>query len=546
MFDEVRMSMKPGAETVGSYFDYLMPRISDLPAWPPDVFCLAAAILQKSGAYTAAVNDDRPRVKLPKGMTWPQHVEEVGKQWRRNFKQPPAAMQSAWSLIRKNWKLPLSELRRNSQATAALFQLLACADEACVGVGMSISRPATRTGWEDFTKDHFLWDAEEGLLKTIREGSTLCHRIHPSKARVLPKMHTPQNGLTIRSFSHYLSYCSSTEIKPEWYSFGTDIQEHSLNLLVIPWPQTVLPIQFAATKKIKLGDMVERGSYGLFTYQAGLGPTVRRIRQILEASEKCVGRVDGVILPELAVSPKEHEALANTIVSDKRFLVCGVGHAGKNSCCGSNYLTVDMFLPGSSLRVPLSQSKHHRWKMDKSQIMQYGIGSNLHPEANWWEHISLGERKLMFVSLRPWLTMSVLICEDLARPDPMGDLVRAVGPNLVIALLMDGPQLSGRWPARYATSLADDPGSSVLTVTSIGMSSLSRPRSGEDRHRVIALWKDPRSGSAREVELPAGAAGLILNITVEYAEEWTADGRGDGGVSGYPILAGYHGICLGV
>jgi len=501
-------------------------------------------MLQRSGAYTAVVDDVRPRVKIPKGVHWPGHVQELGKQWRRNFTQVPGQLQTAWSMLRRNWKLPVSELRQNIPCTAALLCLLACADEACVGVGMSISRPATRSGWEDITKDRFLWDAEERLLETIPQGSTLCRQIHPSRARVLPKMHTPQNGLTIRSLSHYLAYCPATEIKPEWYSFGTDTQEHSLNLLVIPWPEGIQPSQYSATKKIKLSDMVERGSYGLFTYRGGRGPAVRRIRQILEVAENFVGRVDGVILPELAVSPKEHEILANTIVSDKRLLVCGVGHAGTKSGCGKNYVAVDMFLPGSSLRVPLVQGKHHRWKIDKAQVMQYGIGSNLHPEANWWEHISLADRKLMFISLRPWLTASVLICEDLARPDPVGDLARAVGPNLVIALLMDGPQLLARWPARYAASLADDPGSSVLTITSIGMSSLSRPRAGESRERVIALWKDPRTGSARELELPQGAAALLLNITVEYAEEWTADGRGDGGVSGYPILAGCHPIRL--
>jgi len=36
--------------------------------------------------------------------------------------------------------------------------------------------------------------------------------------------------------------------------------------------------------------------------------------------------------------------------------------------------------------------------------------------------------------------MCALVCEDLARPDPVANIVRAVGPNLVIALLMDGPQ----------------------------------------------------------------------------------------------------------
>ena len=45
---------------------------------------------------------------------------------------------------------------------------------------------------------------------------------------------------------------------------------------------------------------------------------------------------------------------------------------------------------------------------------------------------------------------AVLICEDLARQEPAAELIRAVGSNLVIALLMDGPQLNNRWPARYA------------------------------------------------------------------------------------------------
>lgn len=86
--------------------------------------------------------------------------------------------------------------------------------------------------------------------------------------------------------------------------------------------------------------------------------------------------------------------------------------------------------------------------------------------------------------------MSVVICEDLARPDPVGDLLRAVGPNLVIALLMDGPQIKERWSARYATTLAEDPGFSVLSLTSAGMSKLSRPSSGVNRSKVIGLWKD--------------------------------------------------------
>jgi hypothetical protein len=117
----------------------------------------------------------------------------------------------------------------------------------------------------------------------------------------------------------------------------------------------------------------------------------------------------------------------------------------------------------------LTQAKHHRWKLDRSQIEQYEL-TRLDTCKSWWEHIDLSSREFMFCSLGKGRVISVLVCEDLARPDPVGDLIRAVAPNLVIALLMDGPQLKTRWPARYAASLASDPGSSVLSVTSIGMS----------------------------------------------------------------------------
>ena len=93
---------------------------------------------------------------------------------------------------------------------------------------------------------------------------------------------------------------------------------------------------------------------------------------------------------------------------------------------------------------------------------------------DYWEHIGIQKRVLYFATLNA-MTWTVLVCEDLARQDPAADLIRAVGPNLLIALLMDGPQLSRRWPARYASVLAEDPGTSVLTLTSLGMAERSRP-----------------------------------------------------------------------
>jgi hypothetical protein len=187
------------------------------------------------------------------------------------------------------------------------------------------------------------------------------------------------------------------------------------------------------------------------------------------------------------------------------------------------------------------QRKHHPWKLDESQVIQYGLGGVLSPYREWWEHIDCTGRRLNFVSISEDLVVCALICEDLARPDPVANIVRAVGPNLVIALLMDGPQTKERWAARYATVLADDPGCSVLSLTSLGMAQLSRPQTGHSRSRVVALWKD-RFNGATEIELPPESDAIAVSLSTRHREEFTADGRGDGGNAAFPILSGVHPI----
>lgn len=198
-------------------------------------------------------------------------------------------------------------------------------------------------------------------------------------------------------------------------------------------------------------------------------------------------------------------------------------------------------LAGGEKVFAFAQDKHHRWLLDPSQIRQYGLGGVLDPSVSWWEHTEVARRELGFVSIQPWLTLSTLICEDLARPDPIANLVRAVGPNLVVALLMDGPQLANRWPGRYGTVLADDPRSSVLTISALGMVKLSRPR-GMPPSDVVALWKDARSGAPTEISLPPGNEGIVISLTREWREEFSADGRRDDGTTAYLTLSGVHAI----
>src|SRR5262249_8938487 len=121
------------------------------------------------------------------------------------------------------------------------------------------------------------------------------------------------------------------------------------------------------------------------------------------------------------------------------------------------------------------------------------------------------------------VTLASLVCEDLAQIDDVADMLRSVGPTLVVTPLLDGPQLNSRWAARYASVLADDPGSAVLTLTSAGMARRSRPH-GRDASSVIALWKDPVRGT-REIPLETGAQGVLLMASADLTTRRSGDGR---------------------
>ena len=133
-------------------------------------------------------------------------------------------------------------------------------------------------------------------------------------------------------------------------------------------------------------------------------------------------------------------------------------------------------------------------------------------------------RSLDVFVVREKSSLTTLICEDLARVDPCQELVRAIGPNLVIALLMDSAQIKDRWPARYATVLAEDPGCSVLTVNSRGLLDRANAEGSWDRSDAIALWRDD-TGAPRSICLPPNMDAVVMTLAGERKRERTLDGR---------------------
>lgn len=497
-----------------------------LPSWPPDAFAVCASILQRSGGYIRVVENWPPNRSGP---GWNTRLKRLGRTWRRKTtfnSVVPDDIERWWEVVIANGSLPLHDIRNHDEVACALLQIIAAADEACSGAGL-------QSGSADIF-DYF-------SIYHLQRRSTLCSdAINPARAVVLPKLHTPQAGITMRSLTHNLALYAPGEVEAVWKWLPFTRPDKDINwnlrLLLLPWPKTVKRSSFHPSNGT-LRNLPP--GFGFFRCDSPHEPLdLDRLKRVFERARKKVADVDGIIFPELALREDEAERAA---AATGAFVVSGVGRLPHNGKAGANSVVLAAPLQGSGGAVAkaFTQSKHHRWKLDRNQIKQYGLQEHLDLGKQWWEHIEIGPRKVHFVTMTEWLTVSFLICEDLARLDPVSHLLHSVGPNLVICLLMDGPQLKSRWPARYSTVLADDPGSSVLTLTSLGMASASKPVSGKPKRgaaRTVALWKDAVNGDATEIKLSPKSEGIVLSLRREPRPEWSADGRQDAGDTAYLVL----------
>jgi hypothetical protein len=274
--------------------------------------------------------------------------------------------------------------------------------------------------------------------------------------------------------------------------------------------------------------------YGCFEFAPAEGLDLELLDRVLVAARQEAGSVDVVILPESAVAEDEIDDLETLLDTHGVIqLVAGVRQSRRQpGQLPGNWLHMGFNprlekggeLPdeGHEAWFHIRQNKHHRWSLDQAQVEQYHLGAALHPHIRWWEAIEVPRKAIHFVEVAE-LVLASLVCEDLAHNDDIAQLIRSVGPTIVLNLLLDGPQLNSRWTARYASVLADDPGSAVLTLTSYGMVERSRP-SGAETSRVIALEKDPTRG-IREISLEPGAHGVLLTVCIDRATRYSADRR---------------------
>lgn len=513
----------PKAQTLASAWQAVSgTEIGDeLLEWPPDVFALTEVILQRSQAYRFALSP-------PAGLTWPPAsfpdwpgaVAGAARRWSswaedRN-EAIPGLVAREWAVLRDRAGSPLNDLTqaRDWRLCEALLTLHAIADEACAGLGIAAPDASSAGG--------LLYRAR-GRELLARTGSLA--RIPAHLIRVLPKVRTPTAGSSVRALSRNACVLGPG-VEARWHQapargLGTRPSGERVNYLLLPWPLRIRASDFRPVR----GPLqrLANDPFGFFEFAPSERLDLALADRMLATARDRAGAVDVVVLPESAVEDTEIEDLETLL--DRHGvtgLITGVrGRAAQPGQFPRNWVHIGVSTGSQWMHV--RQSKHHRWSLDDAQIRQYHLSGPLHPHTRWWEAIEVPPRSVEFVEFGDGVTLASLVCEDLAQTDDVANVIRSVGPMIVVTPLLDGPQLNSRWAARYASVLADDPGSAVLTLTSFGMAQRSAPP-GQNPSPVVALWKSPGQ-QTREIALEPGAQGILLSASITRATRRSFDGR---------------------
>jgi hypothetical protein len=510
-----------GALTVGSLWHHIAGRRlgDELLDWAPDLFAFTNVVLDRSEAYRFVVSP-------PEGTSWPPPempdwylaIGDASAGWlawvEGDGTELPGLVAEEWAVVCERSATPLEELVTGSawRICQALITLHAIADEACAGTGVTVAG-VPRDG------ARFRARARELLAR-----SGTLSRISRQRLRVLPCVRNPVGGPSIRSLARYVCV-QGPEVDVVWNRIpagtvgpGGPVQEG--NVLMLPWPLRIDAEDFKPTGAVERAGLEP---YGFFEFAPGELLDLDLADRVLQSARNQQGSVDIVVLPESVLRPGDIDELEALLTRHRVWLVvAGVREPpDPGGRFGANWLHLGVWFGGRWWRY--RQNKHHRWSLDDNQIEQYHLAAALPPGVRWWEAMTVPRRVVQVVELDEGVTLVSLVCEDLARLDEVADLLRAIGPTLVVTTLLDGPQLASRWTARYASILADDPGSAVVTLTSFGFVQRSLP-AGRSPSRVVSLWKDPVRG-LREIPLDVDAHAVLIHIQVGRTTRHSADGR---------------------
>jgi hypothetical protein len=534
------------------------PPFRNAPRLPTDLFAFVGHVVERSGAYhhVSQQMSEGPADGLRRLIVSDQMRNRAvrhGHEWRTRqpasdakLPDPPPSVERLWQRLEEYQDEPVFEPLDDEADTppwwAICLELLIVADEACESIGFEPGNPFFNFFMDEYTRE----DLTSGRrFRRVQRAPFSLSLAAEDLLCVQAKARTPSVGCTLRSLTHHLALLPPRgQVRARWVApvIEQAPPEDNLGLLLVPFPYQISDDSF------QQGAVDGTNHWGWFNVKQTWLPLnsnrtkraefVNYILELVRAARESGAAVNGVVLPELALNYQQFRALADALARDGQidFLISGISQ--DESRRRGNFVAIaPFFLLGRERDAAITswqglilvREKHHRWKLDRGQLESYNL-TNLDSSKSWWENLTILSRSLDFLVYRGNTTLTTLICEDLARVDPCQAVVRAIGPNLLIALLMDGPQLGERWPGRYATVLAEDPGTSVLSLSSFALIARQNDLARFDQASSVALWKDENKG-ARKLELHRDADALVLELVPVEKEERSLDGRADGGSS---------------
>jgi hypothetical protein len=431
---------------------YLQPKsLFDLMLWPPNAFVICAKFLDMRGVYKRIISGD---TDYKWGETQRARVGQLGEQWKAFFlsdaklqHQPDKELMALIYAVfeRKQTKRDIEDLDTDPDFINNLFTLLLAADESFKSID------SIKLGLKSIAS-RFM--SIQMMKRSTRANIYNLSSCKDSFGTIQYKHIVCQSGISLNSLSHKLAFVRP-DIDTKYIEKLALLDERDhLNILIFPWPDFITKDNFKAVQYKNTLQMDDYFGFFEFSHQRPLHIDLV-IAQIDEA-RKSVGEIDLVVFPECAMSQKNANQLADDIFShyndkinmdDCPTIVTGIFKSGSEQQYGTNALMVYYASAEEVGKVrsldQAEQQKHHRWFLDGPQIINYGLSDKLCTQRKWWEYIEVTKRSLIsYYCERHDYQLSPLICEDLARQDPVAPVVRALGPNLIIALLLDGPQLA--------------------------------------------------------------------------------------------------------
>ena len=299
--------------------------------------------------------------------------------------------------------------------------------------------------------------------RTARRTGSLA-RVGLPGVRVLPKVLTPAGGISLRSLARY-ACVRRPGVGAVWHKVPA---QRTGSIHAASGQPPAVPVAVARPgQRLPTARGVSAGGPGavrLLRVHPAERFDLDLVDRVLTAALDEVDAVDMVVLPESAVpdtwSPTSKPSSPVTAwaswwpgsrTPDTRRPICrATGCTSVSGSAGGG---------GTTARTSTTAGRSTRARSSSTTSAQRSIRPALVGDDGG------PRRSIQFLEFGGGITL-VAVCEDLARLDAVAELLRTVGPTLVVTVLLDGPQLASRWTARYASVLADDPGSAVLTLTS--------------------------------------------------------------------------------